>query len=142
MGKNFMRELLKMQILSPTLRILILKVWESVLLTKHPGCFLMWPLVHTENVIIPELRDAVPMFFSKQVRWGRESYNETGNVTFNHLSLRVYSPCVAFFHVQWRFCISWSGHFQKARSQGCPGSIFCVCGTGGGVGGPYVSDSS
>lgn len=60
----------------------------------------MWPLVHAENVIIPELRDAIPMFFSKQVRWGGEIYDERGNMTFNHLSLRVYSLCVAFFRVQ------------------------------------------
>ena len=87
----------------------------------------------TENVIIPELWDAIHMFFSKQVRWGGESYSQTRNLTLNHLSL-VSSLCVAFFHVQWRFCISWKSHYQTARDQGCLGSVFCVYGIGGGGG--------
>ena len=114
---------MKMQILGPTLRIPILKVWESALLSKHPKCFPVWPLVHTENVIIPELWDAIHVFFSKQVRWGGETYSQTRNLTLNHLSL-VSSLHVAFLHVQWRFCISWNSHYQTARDQGCPGICF------------------
>lgn len=124
---------MKMQILGPTLRIPVLKVWESAPLPKHPRCFPVWPLVHTENVIIPELWDAIHIFFSKQVRWDGESYSQTRNLTLNHLSL-VSSLCVAFFHVQWRFCISWNSHYQMARDQGCPGSVFCVYGIGVGGG--------